>query len=74
MMTKNGRGFMKQVKEKWDDKQPEYATTSMQKLRDNSSRFKKDVEIMNLGLVRKSTGIKCQYENLKLKQNSKRIQ
>ena len=73
-MRKNDRGFMKRVKEKWDDKQPEYATASMQKLRDNSSRFKKDVEIMNLGLVRKSTGIKCQYENLKLKQNSKRIQ
>ena len=35
----------------------------MQKLRDNASRFKKDLEIMNLVLVRKRTIINCQYEN-----------
>ena len=35
----------------------------MQKLRDNASRFKKDLEIMNLVLVRKRTIINRQYEN-----------
>ena len=58
-----GRGFMKRVKERWDVKLPEHATASMQKLRDNASRFKKDHEIMNLMLVRKKTEINCQYEN-----------
>ena len=59
-----GRGFiMKHIKERWDAKHPEHATASMQKLRDNPSRFKKDHEIMNLMLVRKMTEINRQYEN-----------
>ena len=70
-----GRGFMKRIKERWDAKHQEHATASMQKLGDNASQFKKDHEIMNLMLVRKRTEIDRQYENnLKLKQNSKRIQ
>ena len=58
-----GRRFMKRVKERWDTKHPEHATASMQKLRDNASRLKKDHEIMNLMLVRKRTEIIRQYEN-----------
>ena len=47
-----GRGFMKRVKNRWDQKYPEYQTASWQKLRDNAARFKKEPEIMNLLLVR----------------------
>ena len=58
-----GREFMKRVKGKWDVKHPEHATASIQKLRENALRFKKDHEIMNLMLVRKRTEINRQYEN-----------
>ena len=37
-----GRGFMKRVKERWDQKYPEYQQASWQKLRDNATRFKKE--------------------------------
>ena len=47
-----GRGFMKRVKERWDQKYPEYSSASWQKLRDNSARFKKEPDVMNLILVR----------------------
>ena len=47
-----GRGFMKQVKDRWDVKCPEYQSTSWQKLRDNAARFKKDPELKDLILVR----------------------
>ena len=60
---RKSRRFMKRVKERWDAKHPEHATASMQKLRDNASRSKKDREIMNLMLGRKRTEINCQYEN-----------
>ena len=49
---KKGRGFMKRVKERWDA-ESERGTTSMQKLRNNAARFKKEQEIQNLILVRK---------------------
>ena len=39
-----GRGFMKRVKEKWDQKYPECQQASWQKLRDNTARFKKAPE------------------------------
>ena len=58
-----GRGFMKRVKERWDAKHSEHATTIMQKLRDNASSFKKDHKIMKLMLLRKRTEINRQYEN-----------
>ena len=45
---RKGRGFMKRVKERWDEKYPEYRQASWQKLRDNAARFKKETEIMNL--------------------------
>ena len=48
-----GRGFMKRVKERWDQKYPEYQQASWQKLRDNAARFKKEPELMNLILVRR---------------------
>ena len=47
-----GRGFMKRVKERWDQKYPEYQQASWQKLRDNEARFKKEPELMSLILVR----------------------
>ena len=55
---KKGRGFMKRVEERWDEKYPEYRQASWQKLRDNAARFKKETEIMNLILVRQREEIK----------------
>ena len=46
-----GRGFMKRVKGRWDQKYPEYQQASWQKLRDNAARFKKAPELMSLILV-----------------------
>ena len=46
-----GRGFMKRVKERWDQKYPEYQQASWQKLRDNPARFKKEPELISLILV-----------------------
>ena len=57
------RGFIKRVKERGDTKHTYHLTTSVQKLKDNASRFKKDHEIMKLMLVRKRTKINRQYEN-----------
>ena len=56
-----GREFMKRVKEKWDAKHPEHATASIQKLRENALRFKKDHEIMNLMLTRGSNKRNATY-------------
>ena len=47
-----GRSFMKRVKERWDQKYPEYQQASWQKLRDNAARLKKEHELMTLILVR----------------------
>ena len=57
------RGFMNRVKKRWNAKHPEDATASMEKLRDNTSRFKKDHGIRNLVLVRKRTEINRRHEN-----------
>lgn len=54
---------MKGDKESWNAKHPEHATASMQELRVNVLRFKKDHEIMNLMLVRKRTEINRQFKN-----------
>ena len=43
---------MKRVKERWDQRCPEYISASWQKLRDNSARFKKEPDVMNFILVR----------------------
>ena len=43
---------MKRVKERWDQRYPEYSSASWKKLRDNSARFKKEPDVMNLILVR----------------------
>ena len=45
---RKGRGFMKRVKERWDEKYPEHRQANWQKLRDNATRFKRATEIMNL--------------------------
>ena len=47
-----GRGFLKRLKERWDQKYPEYQQASSQKLRDNAARFKKERELTSLILVR----------------------
>ena len=36
-----GSGFMKRVKERWDQKYPEYQQASWQKLRDNAARLRR---------------------------------
>ena len=47
-----GRGFMKRVKERWDQRYPEYSSAGWQNLRDSSARYKKELVVMNLTLVR----------------------
>ena len=37
-----GRGFMKRVKERWDQKYPEYQQASWQKLKDNAARSRRN--------------------------------
>ena len=49
---KNGRGFMKRMKEAWD-KEYDNSLLTAQCLRDNATRFKKDKALMNLIEVRK---------------------
>ena len=46
-----GRGFMKRVKERWDQYYPEYRDVSWHKLCHNTAKFKKDLEVINLILV-----------------------
>ena len=47
-----GRGFMKRVIERWDQKYPEYQQASWPKLGDNAARLKKEPKLMSLILVR----------------------
>ena len=54
---RRGRGFMKRVKDRWIEEYPEYAAASMQKLRDNASRFRKEQTITNLILVRQESNL-----------------
>ena len=42
-----GRDFMNWVKERWDQKYPEYQQASWQKLRDNAAWFKKEPELIS---------------------------
>ena len=62
-----GKGFMKRVKERWDQYFPEYRHASWQKLRDNAARFKKEPEVMNLILVRRRNEI--QQEEISREEN-----
>ena len=48
-----GKGHMKRLKEMWDEKYPEYRTITAQRLGDNGGRFKKDLVLQNLILVRR---------------------
>ena len=52
-----GRGFMKRVKENWDQYYPEYRGASWQKLGNNAARFKKEPEVINLILMRRRNEI-----------------
>ena len=47
-----GIGFMERLKRAWDECYPEFRNRTMQYLRDNAGRFKKDKNIANLILVR----------------------
>ena len=58
----NGWGFMKRIKGWWDTDYLEHAATSMPKLRDNASRFKREPEIKNLLLVRKRSEVDHHHE------------
>ena len=49
---REGRGFMKRMKERWDEVYPQ-TTLTPQNLRDNASRFKKEKELTNLAEVRR---------------------
>ena len=59
-----GRGFMKSMKEAWDDIYKN-STTSTQKLRDNAARFRKDNLLPNLITVR--DGIDAEPEAINLR-------
>ena len=52
-----GRGFMKTVKERWDQYHLEYRDESCQKLRDKAARFKKESEVIYCILVRRRNKI-----------------
>lgn len=45
---RKGRGFMKKVKDRWDNEFPEFKEFTPQNLNDNARRFKEEQEIINL--------------------------
>jgi len=51
-----GRGFMKRLKEKWDNEFPDVKFLSEQNLRDSASKFKKDKALVRLELVQRREG------------------
>ena len=59
-----GRGFMKRVQERWDLKFLEQASFNMHNLRNNASRFQKELEIRNLILVRNRNEIDRQKDRV----------
>ena len=61
---RRGRGFMKRVKDRWVEEYQEHAAASIQKLRDNASRFSKEQTITNLILVRQGSDVENEsWEN-----------
>ena len=68
---KNGKGFMKRMKDRWDAMYPTLQSASKQKLRDNASRFKKEKEINNLILVRKRQQAEVEGETGEYQESSK---
>ena len=58
------RGLMTRVKERWDLKFPEQPSFSMHNLRNNASRFQKELEIRNLILVRNRNEIDRQKDRV----------
>ena len=59
-----GRGFMKRMKEAWDDIY-ENSTISAQTLRDNAARFLKDNSLLNLITVRDGNDVEPEAINIK---------
>ena len=59
-----GRGFMKRVKERWDLEFPEQASVRINNLKNNASRFQKELDIRNLSLVRNRNAIDGQQDRV----------
>ena len=59
-----GRGFMKRMKEAWDDIY-ENSTISAQTLRDNAARFLKDNSLLNLITARDGNDVEPEAINIK---------
>ena len=50
-----GRGFMRRIKERWDEKYPVRSNVTQQNLMDNARRFKKDKNVLDLLQLTEST-------------------
>ena len=68
---KNGKGFMRRMKDRWDAMYPTLRSASKQKLRDNASRFKQEKEITDLILVRKRQQAEVEFETGEHQESSK---
>ena len=58
----DGKGFMTQLKRRWNKAYEEYRFLDAQCLRDNASRFSKKQSVLNLVLVRELSDAKTQLE------------
>ena len=68
---KNGKGFMKRMKDRWDAMYPTLKLANKQKLRDNASSLRKGKEITNLILARKRQQAEVEGETGEHQENSK---
>ena len=59
-----GRGFMKRMKEAWDDTYKN-STNSAQTLRNNAARFRKDNSLLNLITVRDGNDVEPEAINIR---------
>ena len=58
----DGKGFMTQLKRRWNKAYEEYRFLDAQCLRDNASRFSKEQGVSSLVLVRECSDAKMQLE------------
>ena len=65
---RQGPGFMKRLKQRWDQEVPEWSMLTAQCLRDNAKRFEKDQAIANLMLV----GETIETENERIDEGNER--
>ena len=68
---KNGKGFMKRMKDRWDAMYSTLKSAIKQKLRDNAARYKKEKEITDLALVRKRQQAEVEDETGEHQESSK---